>query len=421
MQSSLALNRNMFSFRISKKIFTAENMLLFLAICEKNIVRYFFLLFSMIPIIGGIADFVLHFIYLILIFHCWHKRAFRLSNVPAMLFLILSILAIGISAIVYPINSTFIFEKNNFWNTIFPCFKYFLIGLVLNWNEDSLKLSAILSCIGLLLETLYLFFYMIPNGLLSTDDMSRAYQILPNILIIICWAFNKKNIVMWLFVFLGTLYELSMGTRGPLVILFAYFFIKFIQTSSKKLRIKFIVLVFLAAIVFIFLTTDVFKAILETTGKLFSDLGLSTRILDFAKNGTTFSYMSGRDEIYVFAIDKIMENPYLGYGVYGEWQWFNWNAHNMYLEIFLHYGLLFGSIFLLWLIIMPIKTYLKSKNAEFKDIALIFFIFTFARGVFGGSYLMFGCFFLIGVCLRERLLIKKHQREKNYKKERIIW
>jgi O-antigen ligase len=124
-------------------------------------------------------------------------------------------------------------------------------------------------------------------------------------------------------------------------------------------------------------------------------------VLDIAINGTIASHLSGRDELYEVVIRKISERPYLGYGVYGEWPWIGWSAHNMALEMMAHYGVILGSILLLWLIVISLKSYIKTPNSISKEMILIWMCYVYVRGIFGGSYLQFGVFFMIGFCLRE--------------------
>lgn len=147
--------------------------------------------------------------------------------------------------------------------------------------------------------------------------------------------------------------------------------------------------------------------VLEFVKTQFEQFGLSTRVIDLAIGGKVISYTAGRDEIYGLAIQKIIERPIFGYGVYGEWPWLGWNIHNIYIELLIHYGLVLGVVLLIWMIHLVFKAYFITSNTYARDMILIWSCLVFVRGIFGGSYLQFPVFFLIGLCLQEIQRIKK--------------
>lgn len=384
----------------TKKNSLPQVLLILLAFCEKNIVRYALYAFSMIPVIGVLSDYLLASLYILLILMCINRRtSFGFAELIVPTFVIT---AIAFTCIVYPENTQYIMDHNNFWNTIFPCLRWFIVGLIVIPDKELMALLGKASCIAIVLEVVYLLFYMIPNGLVSNDDMSRAYQLLPNIMIAFSYAINSKKIAVWIASIIGLLYLLSLGTRGAFLILLAYVVLKFVITGVARARSKVAFVLGVSLVGALISIPGVYISMLNGLHTLLSRIGLSTRIIDYMIEGTTISYTSGREDLYEVAFQKIAESPLLGYGVYGEWQWFNWNVHNMYLELWLHFGILLGSFLLIWSAWLVGKAYLKTNNTYAKDIILIFSCFVFLRGFFGGSYLMFGVFFLIGFCIREK-------------------
>lgn len=375
-------------------------LLTLLAFCEKNIVRYAIYAFSMIPVIGSLSDYLLAVLYVSLILLCIGKKT--RVGATELIVPIFVIMAIALTCVVYPQNTQYIMDHNNFWNTIFPCLRWFIVGLLVIPEKELMDLLGKASCIAIALETAYLLFYMIPNGLILNDDMSRAYQLLPNIMIAFAYAFNSKKILVWIASMIGLLYLLSLGTRGPFIILLTYVVFKFIRTSVATTRKKGTFVLGVSLIGLFISIPGVYISMLNGLHTLLTKIGVSTRIIDYMMEGTAISYVSGRDDLYEAAFQKIAERPFLGYGVYGEWQWFNWNVHNMYLELWIHFGILLGSFLLIWFAWLVGKAYLKTNNTYAKDIILIFSCFVFLRGFFGGSYLMYGVFFLIGFCIKER-------------------
>lgn len=380
-------------------------LLILLLFCEKNIVRYAVHIISMLPIIGFMSDALIPTTYILLFLSYIYKyRVYVFFE--AMCVLMFVFFAILLSSAIYPESSVFIFNPNVFWNIIFPSFKYFLISLIFIPEKKTMDILGAASCIAIIIESLFVIVYMIPRGLVQLDEMSRSYQILPNVLLAINYAFTCKKLIPWICSIAGLLYCLSMGTRGPLVIALVYIFFRFLRFIPIELWKKNIIAIFGICLFVLFFKTDLYITILHFLGNVFSQLGLSTRVIDLAISGEVVSHYSGRDSVFEYAIQKIIENPIWGYGVMGEWQWFGWNVHNIFLELLIHYGVILGSLILLWIIIISAKSYIKTNNQIARDVVLIWVCFVFVRGVFGGSYLSFGMFFLIGFCLSELRRIK---------------
>ena len=375
-------------------------LLILLAFCEKNIVRYAIYALSMLPGIGFLSDYILAFLYVLLILMCINGNTkVGLSELFVPMFVIM---AIVFTCVLYPQNAQYIMDPNRFWNTIFPCLRWFIVGLVIIPDKALMTLLGKATCIAIALETAYLLFYMVPNGLISNDDMSRAYQLLPHIMVAFAYAFNSKKIVPWTASIIGLLYLLSLGTRGPFLVLLVYIAFKFVIMSVATTRRKITLVLGVSLVGLLISIPDVYISMLNILYALLTKIGVSTRIVDYMIEGTIVSNTTGRDELYAFALEKIAEKPLLGYGVYGEWQWIGWNIHNMYLEVLLHFGVILGGFLLIWLIVYTVGAFFKTKNEYAKDLLLIFICFVFIRSFYGGSYLHYATYFLIALSIKER-------------------
>lgn len=383
----------------------ARILLVLLAFCEKNLVRYVRLVISMFPVVGIVGDFILPTLYIGLIILCLKKKT--KIGLPELIVPTFIVLAIVLTCAIYPQNTQYIIDSNNFWNTIFPCLRWFIVGLAMIPDEKIMDLLGISSCLAILVETAFLLLYMIPNNLVVSDDMSRAYQLLPNIMLAFNYAFNKKKTAAWVFSCVGIVYLLSLGTRGPFLILLAYIAIKLIRINAVTTQRKVLLVLGIACVCGVVAIPGVYVGILKGISSFIAQLGLSTRVIDHMIEGTVISYVSGRDAIYEVALQKIAERPFLGYGVYGEWPWNGWNIHNMYIELLIHYGVVVGSLLLFWGVSLVGRAYFKTQNPHSKDMILIFSCFVFLRGLVGGSYLMFSVFFLVGFCIKELRRIKR--------------
>lgn len=384
----------------------ARTLLVLLAFCEKNVVRYIVLAISMIPLIGQISTIIVPALYVILLAYYIVSEKVRL-NEDGLLFLLFAVFSIVFSCVFYPENTSFILDM--FWSTIFPCFKFFLIGLIVVADEDGMRALGRASCLAILVEVLFVFAYMMPQGLLVEEDMSRSYQLLPNTLLAFNYAMDRKKVLPWLFSLLGMAYHLMFGSRGPVVIVLAFVVLRMIFGKSANKTRKRIVLVVIAAIIVFFSVSGLYSSALHGIKTLFQKQGLSTRIIDFAIRGDTLGYMSDRDVLYETAMRKIAEKPFFGYGVYGEWPWIGWSIHNLYIEVIIHFGLLIGAPFLGWVLLTVLRAYLKTKNDYAKELIIVFGCNIFIRGLFGGSWLSSGLFFLLAFCIKELNRIKNNR------------
>ena len=399
------------SLRISQTVSGTSNtlpkiLLGLLAFCEKNIVRYGLYVFSMLPKIGFLSKYILLVLYLVLIFLCIAKK--NKVGVTELLVPLFMVSAILLTFVFYPQNAKYITDSKNFWNIIFPCLRWFIVGLIIIPDKFMIDLLGKASCLAIIVETAFLIFYMIPNGLVVSDDMSRAYQLLPNVMLAFNYAFNSKKATAIFLSLVGLLYLLSLGTRGPFLILIVFIVIKFVRTNILSSKRKLLSVLGVCVLGVILLVPKIYISIFTLIKNIIGKTGLSTRILDFLIEGTTISETGGRDDLFKTALELISERPLLGHGVYGEWPVVYWNIHNMYLELWIHYGVILGSLLLIWGINLIAKTYFKTKNSYAKDIILIFTSFVFFRGFFGGSYLMYGVFFLLGLCIKERRRIRSN-------------
>lgn len=381
-------------------------LLVLLAFTEKNILRYAVYAISMIPVVGLIGNLIIPTMYIFLILlYC--KKYGAKTSISSFLFLIFIFLSIFGTCIFYPQNVQYIFEPNNFWYTIFPCLRYFIVALVLIADDDMMDLLGKVSEWGILIEAAYVLLYMVPRGLMTDDEMSRAYQLLPNVLFCLIYLYNnKKNVFAWMCSIVGIIYVCSMGTRGPVLIMIAFLFLMFIKNSSSKIWTKILLTVLIGSVIVLIMQTQLYMNCLVDLQSVLKSLGVSTRVLDIAIRGETLSHVSERDILFQSGFDMIRMRPLLGYGVYGAWPVIGYAVHNLYLEFWIDFGIIGGTVFLLWIVQLVLKVFFKTMNENMRDLIIAFGCFVFIRGFVSGGYLTFGMFFLIGMCLNEWRRIK---------------
>lgn len=374
-----------------------RTLLMLLAITEKNIFRYLMLVLNMATGIDGIGDVLLHAAYIVLILLCLNRGSvFRGWDIGIMVFVVMAIVLTWIN---YPDNiEKYMFGERQFWATVFPLFRYFIVGLFLIPNDETIDLMGKVSCLAILIESIFVFYFLRGSDLQKNDDMSRAYFILLNVLLVINYAFDKKKLIPLIFSGVGLLFLASMGTRGPVIISLSFIAAKFFQRSTKKGHGLIAVCVLLLLIWLV--SSDYWNVFLFFVKDTIESLGLSTRVIDFAIQDETLTYFSERDEIAQVVIEKIKERPITGWGVYGEWQFVGWSAHNMYLEILCHYGVIIGGIIIFWMVFLNVKAFCTSKESPVRGLVLLLACFSLVRGVFGGGFLTYPTFLMIGYCLQ---------------------
>lgn len=383
---------------VSKRIWHDPRTWLFLlAVTEKSLFRYFMLVLNMITGIEDFGFFVMHVAYIILIAMCMKRGCyFRGGDIMIMLFVILSIV---FTWLIYPDNiDKYMLGEGQLWPTVFPLFRFFIVGLFLIPNKDTVDLMGKVSCIAILIESLFIYFILSGSEMQNDDDMSRAYFLLLSVLFAINYAFDSKTLFGISFSLLGVLLLLSLGTRGPIMIVLAFVATKIIQSSANK-RMGTIVLVVILILLW-FVNSPYWNAVLLFLREIISSVGLSTRVIDHTIEGEIVTNYSERDEIFTLIISKIKERPLFGWGVYGEWQFVGWSAHNMYLEILDNFGVVIGGFIILWMVYIAIKAFFTSKEIPVRGLVLMFACNVFVRGVFGGTFLSFPTFLMIGYCLQ---------------------
>lgn len=371
--------------------------LFLLAVTEKSLFRYMMLVVSRLTGIEDIGVVIMHIAYVILIAMCLKKGSrFRDGDIGVMLFVCVSIL---LTWLIYPDNiEKYMIGEGQLWPTVFPLFRFFIVGLFLIPNEETVDLMGKVSCISIFVETIFLWFFLRGSDMQNHDDMSRAYFLLLTILFAVNYAYDKTTFWGIVSSVVGILALLSMGTRGPIMILLMFFVAKIYQTSTKKGKGT-IVIVFILLLMW-FVNSPLWNAFLLFLREIIRTIGLSTRIIDFTIRGETLSYYSERDVLFFRLIEMIKERPLTGWGVYGEWQIIGWSGHNIYLEILVHYGMLLGGFILLWMLYLVIKAFFTTSITAVRSLVLLFACNALVRGIFGGTFLSFPTFLMIGFCMQ---------------------
>ena len=188
---------------------------------------------------------------------------------------------------------------------------------------------------------------------------------------------------------------LIAGCRGALVCYLSAILLYVIFTGGAFGKRKLVsVLIILLAIVLI---NIYWNGILAALIKLFDSMGVDSRTLTMLSNQSFFDD-SGRSDIQKAVIENIGIWPK---GLYYDRIVANGSyAHNLFLELLLDYGILFGGLIIAWLCYYLVKSaFAVSRDSTASVILYSLIASGFLRLMFSGSYLLNepGFWLLIGL------------------------
>ncbi len=188
---------------------------------------------------------------------------------------------------------------------------------------------------------------------------------------------------------------LAIGSRGAAVSMGLYIVLDLFQ---KKSRWRFVALILIVA----------FFYLLPLIASWLSSIGVVSRTLTMFLQGE-FSYDSGRAYIRNHFIGQLMQHPLTGIGLYGDRGWGEVPyCHNLFLEIFLNFGIVFGGVLIVVGFAKLVALYRKS-DVENRNRIIRYFCALVMPLMTSNSYLIDSGFAVfIGLCylIRKKEIIK---------------
>lgn len=221
--------------------------------------------------------------------------------------------------------------------------------------------------------------------------------------------FEKFKITHLLNLILSLSVIVYSGARGPLVCFALFVGIKFLLISGISLRKRITILTVVCTLIAILIFF--YQDILIYLSEIGEVKGYSLRLLTLMSDESLL-IDQGRDALRQYSIQLLTENPLTGVGIYNDRillanhfrdslsEVAGTYPHNIFIEVLLQFGLILGSLMIIWLLWIIYRVTLKNKNKDTKDIILIFLAIGFFPLLFSGSYLQDGLFFLfLGLCI----------------------
>ncbi len=387
-------------------IITNQTIFALLAVvmfCQNTLFDYVRVILSRLP--GGSLLSAAFFpaVYIILFLLSYSNERMHRVKVPDVGILLFFALAIALTYILFPQNFPSIQE--NFISDILPIIPFFLLGLCMGFDDETVDLIGIFSGFAILVSMLYVFYFTGQGNSLSGShgenySMYWSYLLLPNIMIVMEAAFRKKKVFYMICTVIGVIYAVAMGTRGPIVIIAAFLVICMWSALRMSFGRKLLLAALFGGLVIWFLSSTAYVDLLEASKGFLKDIGVSTRVIDYLMEGELVTNISGRDMIYEDLLARLWESPLWGYGVYGEYTLgYDAGAHNVYLQLMFNFGIPLGFLLLAAFVFLYVKGLLAARGTVKYRWILMFGTIVFVRGIFGGNYFDFCTFFLIGILL----------------------
>ena len=294
-----------------------------------------------------------------------------------------------ISFCMFPRNGNFLVSQ--FFIPFFTeSLPLFLITLVINDYNRLYKALRIASIAAIASAFIFVIFQY--EGKYEIDYMSFSYGVTLPVMLMLIFAFDDKKKIDLFFAFLGFTIIFVVGARGPILGLFAgvlfYFLINF------KLNLNYTLLLISLVFLIIFFVIN-FENLIQLLDNFLQQRNISSRTVRLLLHNS-IEHDSGRDVLYEKALIA-SQNLFIGNGMAGDRVVLGGTyAHNLFLEIFLEYGFILGTIFTIVLIYNLVRTlFFKNKTIMYYLFFAIFFTTGFIKLQFSSSYTLEPTFYIM--------------------------
>lgn len=400
---------------------TIFGILLALIWMRYTVVSYVLQVISMLPFVGVISSLVYPamVILLTIIILPWMLKRVKVETI---IFYMVAVIIILLSAILFPENSDVIAEKMpRMLTAVLPMV---FIGVCYD-HEKHKDFLFWASLVGVITMFAYQIYQLAQGEELMEDSMDAAYKTLPSIMFLIYSAFDKKKLRYCVIAVLAGMTTFVFGTRGPILCVFAFLAISLLQIiqnrTSRGTKVFLFVIVGSLACWLIF--SDMLTILAESLSKQFAKWGFSTRIFDWFIEGD-IANDNGRSAIFEWITAAIEEKPIIGHGLLGDQILLGQGragvyAHNLILELWMQFGVIGGTAILLYFLWRPaVALYKQKNNKDLQHFIWMLVCMNFVKLMLSSTYTVEQMFyFMIGVCIaavhrtRSRAFEPEHLKE----------
>lgn len=298
------------------------------------------------------------------------RKAYRFVIITLVSF---SLLWIG-AGLIFPENIPYLIENSKqFFIYVLP-FSWIAVYLTRNQDFISVFLKIGKTKFVIALITQIVIFIFPKTDIFDGDYMDASNAMLVGIMSVFYLAYKDRKMVDIILSICGIFITLISGSRNVLVAIIVFWILVFIQMNRRKKFIWLTGILFFGCLLLIF-----YRPILELVSKIATDIGFSAHLIDALLTNSVFED-STRLKLFEGFWQAILERPFFGYGVLGDRAisipkgiWHKpMYPHNIILELFIDFGMLFGSLIITWYAIKIIQGF-KSKNEKYKGAVFVLF------------------------------------------------
>ena len=282
---------------------------------------------------------------------------------------VITILILLFNIIIFPQNEVFL--KLNSLRFLLPVVIPSALCLMYISSIDVIESVLYkISWFTFFLALFYVISYLRGGFLITGYSMSFSYGLLLPMLSL----YSKKNLYSVIASILLFLIVLGIGSRGAAIV-FMMFVAYDIFQSNKKLIIPAFILI------------GIFILSLTTLANWFESIGISSRTLNLIISDN-LGHTSGRELIYDKMIDVFWDNPIKGIGLFGDRYYLDGAyTHNLFLELYLNWGIIVGTLILFFFVWKFILTYRRTDKKN-RNILVKYLLASVAPLMVSGSYLV---------------------------------
>lgn len=286
---------------------------------------------------------------------------------------------------------------------LYSVFLYLPLGICTYCIVDKETLFVLLYNCSLIIQVI-LVIVLLKVGRMEqeTYSMSAGYALILSVLIISSHWLKTKKIYDVFFVMIDLIIIVLFGSRGPILCFIAFVLIHICVSDVLSQRRKVVYAMIIVSAVGIFVFN--YSFILSFVADILESSGYSSRTLRLLLEGLG-TYDAGRNSIQARTLELIRQKPWFGWGAVGGRE--VWGTpqypHNIYLELFLCFGVPFGLLLSMVLTFIYIKGVLQKE--PFSQMLAIIFVSKIVGLLVSDSIFQCSEFFIcIAFCLQGRLL-----------------
>lgn len=283
-----------------------------------------------------------------------------------------NIIIIGITCLLLAINficndtRTLRFYINEFLLFALPLLLIFLMKVELKTFAKTFFGYNVVNLI------LYLLLIKINPSKLTTEYMTFGFYAISSLVYVMIYAYYYKYTKTFIVSLLALPIVVINGNRGTIII-FGVALICMLLMNGKSIKRK-VLIVAVLILIGININTIGIRILDFITG----DLGIKSYSIDnmyrLFESEDTENTLGGRYNIYKEAAMEINSHPITGIGIAKFQDKYGYFPHNIFLDVYVTFGVIFGTAYLIYLGYLGVKLYKLAKNSTEVKILFIFMV-----------------------------------------------